>query len=100
MAEERERQFKYRWDGIWDDIREDYIAFDGSLVIGRVYRIKSTAAGGWWWASQAALEWHGTARGIAMIRDEACGAVEAEYDALVARIRAAKAKGWKPDTVV
>ena len=33
-------------------------------------------------------------------RDEACKEVEREYDAMVARIAAAKAKGWKPGKIV
>ena len=93
MVKERPRRFKYTWMRTAEDRAEDYSAFDGALIIGRVYRLKSTTAGGWWWGSQAALEWHGTARGVASTLDEACHAVEAEYDALVARIAAAKAKG-------
>ena len=71
MAKERPRRFKYTWMRTAEDRAEDYSAFDGALIIGRVYRLKSTTAGGWWWGSQAALEWHGTARGVASALDEA-----------------------------
>ena len=59
MVKERPRRFKYTWMRTAEDRAEDYSAFDGTLIIGRVYRLKSTTGGGWWSGSQAALEWHG-----------------------------------------
>jgi len=91
-----ERQFKYRWDRTWAEVPEDYLAFDGEMKIGRVHRMNSISAGGWYWAMNAALEWSGSSAGAVETRDDACREVEREYDALVARIAAAKAQGWKP----
>ena len=54
MAEERERQFKYRWDRTWADVPEEYLAFDGDVKIGCVHRLNSISAGGWYWAMNAA----------------------------------------------
>ena len=63
---------------------------DGAIQIGRVYKLTTISRGGWWWGCNAHLEWFGSSAGIAESRDEACHAVEAAYDALVARIAAAK----------
>src|SRR4051812_28513236 len=87
------RKFKYRWARTWADVPEDYLAFDGEVKIGRVHRLNSLSEGGWYWAMNAALEWSGSSAGTVETRDAACHAVEAAYDALVARIAAAKAKG-------
>src|SRR4051794_41005194 len=96
MAEERERQFKYRWTRTWDDTPEHYTAWDGERSIGIVHRLNSISAGGWYWACNAHLEWLGSDAGTTETKAEACREVEAAYDALVARIAAAKARGWKP----
>jgi len=93
MAEERERQFKYRWDRTWADVPEEYLAFDGDVKIGCVHRLNSISAGGWYWAMNAAP--NGLARSAAQSKaaTKPCKEVEREYDAMVARIAAAKAKG-------
>ncbi len=75
---------------------EDYTAFDSEVKIGRVHRLNSTSAGRWYWAMNAAVEWSGSVAGTVESRDEACHEVERQYEAMVARIAAAKARGWKP----
>ena len=36
----RQRRFRYDWSGTWDDRPYDFIARDGDLRIGRVFRIE------------------------------------------------------------
>ena len=92
---ERQRQFKYRWARTWADVPEDYTAFDGAVKIGCVHRLNSVSGGGWYWAMNAAVEWSGSVAGSAETRDDTCHEVERQYDAMVTRIAAAKAQGWK-----
>src|SRR4051812_30622659 len=72
MAEERERQFKYRWTRTWDDTPEHYTAWDGERSIGIVHRFNSISAGGWYWACNAHLEWLGSNAGTTETKAEAC----------------------------
>src|SRR4051812_3387320 len=85
----KQRKFKYRWQRTWADVPEDYTAFDEAVKIGCVHRLNSISAGGWYWAMNAVLEWSGSLAGTTETRDE----VERQYDAMVARIAAAKARG-------
>ena len=85
-----------RWTRTWADVPEDYIAFDESVKIGRVHRMNSISSGEWYWVMNARREWSGSCAGTVETRHEACHEVERQYDAMVARIAAAKAPRWKP----
>ena len=91
-----ERKFKYRWTRTWDRRagglhRLRWCGEDrprpsaeqpqrGRLVLGDECGSRMVRLGA----------------GTVETRDEACHEVERQYDAMVARIAAAKARGWKP----
>ena len=80
-----ERRFRYRWDRTWPDKSEDFIANDGDISIGRVYRITSISTGGWFWTCNGRIgKYHGSNSGHVLTRDEACEAVEQAWDEMKA----------------
>ena len=73
-------RFKFAWSRTWQDQPYDFVARDGDLNIGRVYRIAGVEER-WKWNMTAWLDKHaGSASGIVDSRDEACDAVEAAYE--------------------
>ena len=94
MVKERPRRFKYTLDADRRRSRRRLLRLrrraDHRPGLPAQEHDAQAAGGG---AHKPRLSGTGTARGVATTLDEACHAVEAEYDALVARIAAAKAKG-------
>jgi hypothetical protein len=77
-----ERRFKFAWSRTWPEREQDFVAADGELQIGRVYRIVGVDER-WKWAMTALIGNRlGSTGGIAETRDEACDAVERKYEAM------------------
>ena len=77
-----ERRFKFAWSPTWPDREQDFVAADGESRIGRVYRLAGVAER-WKWTMTAAFRNRlGSTDGIAGTRDEACDAVERQYEAM------------------
>ena len=86
-TDNRQPRFRYTWSRTWPDKPEDYVAHYGDAPIGRVYRINSIQEGGWFWTCYALVgNRSGADSGQVANLDEACHAVEAAYDELMARI--------------
>ena len=81
-----ERRFKFAWSHTWPDRPQDFIAADGELRIGRVYRLPGVEEL-WKWNMNASIGNRiGSTAGNADTRDEACDAVEREYEVMKAAI--------------
>ena len=82
-----ERRFKFTWSRTWPDREQDYVAADGERRIGRVYRLAGVAER-WKWNMTASIGNRlGSTGGIAGTRDEACDAVERQYEVMKAATR-------------
>ena len=81
-----ERRFKFVWSRTWPDREQDFSAADGERRIGRVCRLPGVEEL-WKWSMNASIGNRlGSTAGIAGTRDEACDAVESEYEAMKAAI--------------
>ena len=81
-----ERRFKFAWSRTWPDRLQDFSAVDGERQIGRVYKLPGVDER-WKWTMTAAIGNRlGSTAGIAGTRDEACDAVESEYEVMKAAI--------------
>ena len=80
------RRFKFTWSRTWPDREQDFVAADGELKIGRVERIAGVDER--WKGTMTAASGNrlGSTARIAIKRDEACDAVESEYEAMKAAI--------------
>ena len=79
-------RFKFAWSRTSPDRPYDFVAADGDLRVGRVYKLAGVDEC-WKWAMNAWIGNRlGTASGIVGSRDEACEAVEREYEAMKAAI--------------
>ena len=82
-----ERRFKFTWSRTWPDREQDYVAADGERRIGRVYRLAGVAER-WKWNMTASIGNRlGSTGGIEGTRDEACDAVELQYEVMKAATR-------------
>ena len=86
MIEFRERRFRYTWSRTWPDKAKEYLARDGETSIGRVYQISSNLRAARSGSVRLAGNRSGADSGQVDNLDEACHAVEAAYDELMARI--------------
>jgi hypothetical protein len=75
------RRFELQWSRTWTDRSHDFSAYDGELLVGRVYRILGGPADRQWRWSLMALVGNrrATDSGVADDRDSACMAMERAY---------------------
>ena len=65
----------------WDYKPEDYVAYDGDVSIGRIYKITSIQSGGWFWTMNGTYRnRNGSYSGHVADRDAACDRVERAWD--------------------
>ena len=82
-----EPRFKFTWSLTWPDREQDFVAADGERQIGRVYRLPGVDER-WKWNMTAAIDNRlGSTGDVAGTRDEACDAVERQYEVMKAAIR-------------
>ena len=78
-------RFRFAWSRTQQDQPYDFVADDGDLRIGRVYRIAG-AAERWKWNMFALGTRLGSTAGTEATRDAACDMVERAYGAMKAAI--------------
>jgi hypothetical protein len=82
----KERKFKYEWRRTWEERSHDFKCCDNGQDVGRVY-LHHGAEKRWLWFMTYEREEASpiSDNGMKDTRDEACYAVEAAYDAAVAK---------------
>lgn len=83
-------KFRLAWRHTWPDKPADFVASDGDLEVGRIYRDAGTPSDStrWMWCAYAELTANITLtdRGRAPSKDEAAASLERAYFATRARL--------------